>query len=182
MIDLSEKKRFLNWLIQSVKFKSRESYWIINYFINHETMLNKVVFVEDALLTPRGLIILDENVNGIGIEMSKQGVTISDATNIFHEIRMNRKEMLYLEVKFIDMYKTKEYLSVVETNEYQPIDESLKAKFSGELDNYFITEDIKYQLTVLEDKIDMVLEEGNESEFLKLSSKYKELKKAIISN
>ena len=182
MIELAEKKRFLNFIIQSVTLKARESYWILNYLINHEIMLNKVVFVEQALHTPRGLVIVDEFEEGPGIEMTKQGLSILDANAIFHEIRMNRKEMLYIEIKFKDRFKKTEYLSILEKNEYEPIDEDLQLEILEELETFFIKEDRKFQLNDLEERIDLALEKGNEAEFIELSNRFKQLKKDFISN
>lgn len=177
MIELAEKKKFINWLIQSVSLKSREAYWILNYLLNHEFLLNKVVFVEDALFTPRGLVITDQTISGSGIEMVKQGIKIEDANQIFHEIRLNRKETLFFEVKFEGMYQSKYFLSVLEENEYQPMDETLKETIDNELNTYFKNEDVKYQLDTLLKEINQALEKEDKALFLSLSEKYQELKK-----
>lgn len=176
MIELAEKKRFINWLIQSVSLKSREAYWILNYLLNHEFLLNKVRFVEDALFTPRGLVITDQTVSGNGIEMVKQGVKLADPTQIFHEIRMNRKETIFLEVKFEGMYQSTFFLSVLEENEYQPMDETLKEEIDSELDAYFKNQDKKYQLSFLLKEINEALEANDKDLFLSLAKKYELLK------
>lgn len=181
MIEIAEKKRFLNFIIQSVTLKSRESYWILNYLLNHEMMLNKVIFVEQALCTPRGLVIVDEFEDGPGIEMKKQDLSILDANTIFHEIRMNRKELLYIEIKFKNRFKVTEYLSILEKNEYEPIDEDLQSEILEDLEKFFSTENRKFQLKDLEKRIDLALEKGNEAEFVELSNRFKQLKKDSIS-
>ena len=53
-VQLKDKKKFLKWFLQRYQMKRRESMWILNYLLNHDIVLNKTKFVEEANKTPRG--------------------------------------------------------------------------------------------------------------------------------
>lgn len=176
MIGLSDKKNFLRWLVQEVPLKQRESYWIINYLINHEAILNRVSFVKGALHTPRGLLITDQTMSGVGLEMVNHEKKVFEAEAIFYEIRTNRKEKLFLEVEFNNMHLSELYLVVLEENEYLPIDVEEQLLFFNELDKFWEEELIKTKLNQLEEAIDLALEKNNQDLFTKLTAEYLKLK------
>ncbi|MFI3685285.1 YpiB family protein [Vagococcus fluvialis] len=177
MIDLSDKKNFLSWLSQAVPLKQRESYWIINYLINHEAILNRVSFVHGALYTPRGILITDQTISGVGLEMVNYEEKIFDAEAIFYEIRKNRKEKLYLEVQFDQMHLSERYQLILEENEYLPMDEEEQLIFFNELDKFFEEESTKTKLNQLEEAIDLALEKNDQKSFSKLTAEYLKLKR-----
>lgn len=47
-VSLSEKKKFLTWLVNTVPFGRREVLWILNYLLTHDAILNNVHFVENV--------------------------------------------------------------------------------------------------------------------------------------
>lgn len=177
MIELASKKKFVNWLIQSVSLKKRESYWILNYLLNHEFLLDRVIFVEDVLSTPRGLLITDQTIEGTGLEMVNQSVLFSDPNQIFHDIRMNRKLPLFVGISFEGMYSSNYYLSIIEENPYQSLDPALEKEISKEIELFLKEEEANFQLQELLKKINKALEENDEQAFLNYSKKYSELKK-----
>ncbi|MCM2137669.1 YpiB family protein [Vagococcus fluvialis] len=181
MIDLSDKKNFLSWLSQAMPLKQRESYWIINYLINHEAILNRVSFVHGALHTPRGILITDQTISGVGLEMVNYEEKIFDAEAIFYEIRKNRKEKLYLEVQFDQMHLSERYQLILEENEYLPMDEEEQLIFFNELDKFFEEESTKTKLNQLEEAIDLALEKNDQKSFSKLTAEYLKLKQVISS-
>ena len=60
MIDVTEKREFLVWLINNISFRRREVIWILNYLINHETILKKCVF-PDSWQNAQYLSVLEDN-------------------------------------------------------------------------------------------------------------------------
>ncbi len=177
MIELSDKKNFLSWLVQSIALKQRESYWIINYLINHEAILNRVSFVHGALNTPRGILITDQTVSGVGLEMVMKEKQLFQAEEIFYEIRNNRKEKLFLEIEFEEMHESMLYQTILEENDYLPVDKEEQNAFFNELDKYFEKESTKTKLSQLENAIDLALEENNQALFTKLTAEYLKLKR-----
>jgi uncharacterized protein YpiB (UPF0302 family) len=159
VIDLSDKKNFLSWLSQAVPLKQRESYWIINYLINHEAILNRVSFVHGALHTPRGILITDQTISGVGLEM------------------VNYEE----KVQFDQMHLSERYQLILEENEYLPMDEEEQLIFFNELDKFFEEESTKTKLNQLEEAIDLALEKNDQKSFSKLTAEYLKLKQVISS-
>ena len=100
MINLEDKRAFITWLVETITLKEKEAYWILNYLLNHDAILNRVVFVEQADKTPRGLVIAATRENQDGLVLFKETQPFTDAQQIFHEIRMNYKDTLYIEVYF----------------------------------------------------------------------------------
>lgn len=177
MVELADKKRFVSWLIQCVTLKRRESYWILNYLLNHDAILNRVSFVQGALNTPRGILISDPSISeGPGLEMVKQNILVHEADQIFYDIRKNRKEILFIEIIFEGMEESSYYLSVLEENQYQPLDISFEKEFSDSLAIFFEEEEKKYRLQELSKAIDLALEEKNEELFISLTKEYLDLK------
>lgn len=175
MSKLSGKKQFLNWLIQTIPLKQREAYWILNYLLNHEIILTKTQFVERADVTPRGLYIADVHSTNNGLTLYKDELIFEDPEQIFHEIRMNWRQPLYLAIDFVDSEKALLYQSILETNPYY--DESgTDSLFYERLDADFNNEQYRYQLDWLSLKIDEALETGNRALFEKYSYQYNELK------
>lgn len=177
MTTLEEKKKFINWLIESVKFYNRESYWILNYLINHDVILNRVVFVEQADKTKRGLTIKDQSL-GVGphLFLTKEGMQFTDTEQIFHDIRMNWREPLYVDILFENHHHNALYQSVLEDNpflkkeEKEQIDETIY----NELNDFFIQKEENYLIESLRQAIDVAVDEGDEEQFLSLSKELKE--------
>lgn len=172
MIELSAKKKFLSWLIQCVPLKRKESYWLLNYLLKHEALLQHVSFVEGALDTPRGILITDDNVSGIGLEMKKGSQLIQDSQEIYSELRNNKKEALYLEVLFIERDRSIYYDEVLEENDYLPINQEAEALFFDSLDAFMAEEKRKLKKRELEKGIDTALATNNRDLFLQLTKEY----------
>lgn len=64
-VSLSEKKKFLTWLVNTVPFGRREVLWILNYLLTHDAILNNVHFVENVEKTDRGIRVV---ADGLGKE------------------------------------------------------------------------------------------------------------------
>lgn len=176
MIELSAKKSFLSWLIQSVPLKKRESYWILNYLINHEAILKRVSFVDQALSTPRGLQITDQTVDGEGLVLIREGKRIESAEEIFFDIRKHRKEPLFVEFIFQGQHVANEYLNVLEDNPYKPFEDEHQEEFYLELDLFLNNQAKEFKLNYLSEQIDLALIENDQLKFQQLTAAYLKLK------
>lgn len=83
MIDVTEKREFLVWLINNISFRRREVIWILNYLINHETILKNVHIVENANYTKRGLTIRDITQEDEPMSLHVHGQTFRIAIKFF---------------------------------------------------------------------------------------------------
>lgn len=168
-VDVREKKRFLDWLIQNVTFQRREVSWILNYLANHEAILANVRFVEHAESTERGIVIRDLSVAGEALTLFLEGKSFTDSDQIFHEIRLNWKDPLYLECFFANSWDHPTYLSILEDNPYLSWNESIDPTILTTVNDYLAEEQRRARITELYQEIDEALEKGDKETFLRLS-------------
>lgn len=176
VIDVKDKKFFLNWLVNHVSFKQREILWILNYLANHEAILKNVRFVEKADETERGIQIRDASFSGNSLVLFLKGKTFSDSEQIFHEIRLNWKDTLYLECLFEDSWQNSLYLSILEDNPYAPWNDQVSSEIRNEIDAYFRQLEVKGQQELLYHQIDQALEKGDHDAFIELTEELNRLK------
>ncbi|MGY3766054.1 YpiB family protein [Vagococcus vulneris] len=178
MVQVENKKKFVNWLVQSVPLKQREAYWILNYILNHEIILTKTNFVKQADITPRGLVISDNHSTRQGIVLYKDQKTFTDPEQIFHEIRMNWRQTLYMEIDFVDSESLMLYQSIIEDNPYS-IEILDATKFYDRFEREFDQENNQFRKKFLEHKINQSLEYNDHDQFIKFSKEYNDLMETI---
>ncbi|MCB5950621.1 YpiB family protein [Enterococcus sp. BWT-B8] len=175
-INVAEKKSFLVWLVNNISFPKREVIWILNYLINHEVILNNVSFVEYANKTDRGIQIASASADYEPIILYLQGKTFTDTDQIFHEIRMNWKDRLYLECIFDKAFQNTEYLSILEDNPFSPWKENISDETVQKINAYFEHQEHTARMALLRSQIDQSLEDGNHEAFLELSDELNRMK------
>ncbi|MDT2756759.1 ReoY family proteolytic degradation factor [Enterococcus asini] len=174
-VDVREKKSFLDWLIQNVTFNRREVSWILNYLANHEAILANVHFVEHAEATKRGIVIRDLSVVGEALTLYLEGKSFTDSDQIFHEIRLNWKEPMYIECFFANSWEHPSYLSILEDNPYLTWNESIDQEILTAIDDYLAAEERQAQVQKLYQQIDEALEKGDKETFFHLSQEVNEV-------
>ncbi|WP_321383747.1 ReoY family proteolytic degradation factor [uncultured Enterococcus sp.] len=175
-INVADKKNFLVWLVNNVSFSKREIIWILNYLINHEVILNNVAFVEHAEKTDRGIQIASSEIEDEPIILFIKGKMFTDTDQIFHEIRMNWKDTLYLECAFGDAFQNPDYLSILEDNPFAPWKDDVSAETVQEIEAYFEREEQLARMNLLRNQIDQSLEDGDYEAFLELSDELNRMK------
>lgn len=172
MIELSAKKKFLSWVIQCIPLKRKEAYWMLNYLLKHEALLQHVTFVEKALSTPRGILITDHSIAGLGLEMRKGNKLIEDSQEIYSELRNNKKDELYLEINFVERESSYLYSEIIEEHGYQETTQEEQNEFFDSLDAFLAEEEIKLKKRNLQQAIDLALENNDRDTFIKLTTEY----------
>lgn len=178
-VNLNAKKEFVMWLHDNTNFGRRDVYWLLNYLLNHKAILQQVVFVEAAEMTPRGLKISalrdDGEVQKEPLQLFLEQRVFTDPEQVFHELRMNWKQELYIEVDFPDAWKTPSYLAVLEDNPFQMWNENVDTASHLRLEQAFEAEvqaQLRAQLLL---DIDLALEKGDQKEFTRLSDVLKSI-------
>lgn len=174
-IDIKDKKKFLTWLITHEFFVRREVSWILNYLVTHDAILNKVRFVESAKSTPRGICVKSSSVSDQSITLFLNDRTYQDSDQIFHEIRFNWKNPLYLECVFPESWNNPFYLAVLEDNPYHKWNDSLDEEMVERVDAFFKQEELENQIQQLYQEIDLALENNDQAVFKELTEKVKDL-------
>ncbi|MGX7172816.1 YpiB family protein [Enterococcus ratti] len=175
LIDVKEKKIFLNWMVNHVSFSRREVFWILNYLANHEAILNNVHFIEGVSQAKRGLRLSDLSFKEEPIKLFLEGKEFTDTDQIFHEIRLNWKRPLYVECFFENAWQTKEYLMVLEENPFVSWNDSVSEEDIEKVERYFKEKEQEARLKMLYTQIDQALEENDKDAFLQLSDEVNQL-------
>lgn len=170
MINLETKKQFLQWVIENVPFREREAYWLIDYLITHENILEKVRIVEHAETTPRGIRFADNTFDLEAFEMYKYTIDFDNAEQIFHEIRMNWQYDLFVEFLFKDQWKNELYLAVLEDNPHYSWNVYDLDYSSDDMDEFLNSLEKEFYEKQIRLKLDAALEKEDIKMFEKLSS------------
>ncbi|WP_314059479.1 YpiB family protein [uncultured Vagococcus sp.] len=173
-ISVDEKKAFIAWLNDHVDFGRREVYWILNYLVNHAAILAKVTFVENANKTPRGVRISQAGSEVEGLELYLNGRTFTDSEQVFHELRMNWKKELFMEISFDHSWNSPEYLAVLADNPFYSWNDTVDSEVEQSVLEALAKEQKSNELIELYHEIDQALESGNQAEFQRLTSSLKE--------
>jgi uncharacterized protein YpiB (UPF0302 family) len=175
-VSLADKKKFLQWLVTTIPFSRREILWILNYLLRHEAILNKIHFVEQVEKTKRGIRVAAEGMAEAPITLFLSGKSFEDTDQIFHEIRMNWQEILYLECIFPEAWTTSEYLAILEDNPYARWNDQVDPEVVTAVETYFTQEEQHQQLALLRHQIDQALENSDYEAFLELTTELNRLK------
>lgn len=168
-VTIEQKKEFLRWFLKRYQMKRRECKWILNYLLSHDDLLENLHFVEDVLYTPRSMMISVDGGQGTPFQFHKDGTNSANAETAFHDVRLNPKAELYLQLNFPNNTAI-EYLSVLEDN---PHAQSYSIKNTN--DAVFVEDFIAHirKLSETEKRnrlIDEALDTGNNAWFMELTS------------
>lgn len=178
-ISLEAKKVFLSWFLDRYQLKRRESMWILNYLLNHDIVLNKVHFVEAVEKTPRGMMMSTTEMDSEPFLFYKNGTVFSDPEQAFHEVRLNWQEEMYVELIFLNPWKSAEYLTVLEDNPYYKWNETISVNLIEEVDLALETLSLTERKQNTLHQIDLSLEEEDRERFIQLSNQLKEIEEDL---
>ena len=176
MINLEDKRAFITWLVETITLKEKEAYWILNYLLNHDALLNRVVFVEQADKTPRGLVIADTKASQDGLVLFKETHPFTDAQQIFHEIRMNYKDTLYIEICFENREFNQLYQTVIEDNPFLSAFDLISTEMFHRIEEDFKQKQSEKEVEYLLTKINDAIDSNNQQEFIYWSNEYQKRK------
>ena len=169
VISTQEKKYFLTWVLQNVRFNDREAYWLLNYIVTHEAILKKIKIVEQVEKTPRGIKFSDVRQTAPAFQMFKHHLILEHGEQIFHEMRSNMMFDLYLEFNLENSWQNPELIRVLEDNPYASWNtHALELEKNPEVLNEL---EARFNEQALRNAIDEALEEGNSQLFTELSEK-----------
>lgn len=175
-ISVNDKKSFIEWFLNNYQLKKRESVWILNYLINHSTILENVHFVRNAKFCPRSIIITSHCSNEVPFRFYKNHLVTTDAEKSFHDIRLNQDEDLYIQLNFKNAKQNALYVSVLEDNPYIP-DEYFITKKDQDLAKQLLDKLLfDYKKKQLQREIDLSLDKGDKEGFYKLVEQLHRLK------
>ncbi|GGC99482.1 ReoY family proteolytic degradation factor [Pontibacillus salipaludis] len=178
-VSVEDKKEFVRWFLNHFQLKRRESVWILNYLINHDSIMENVHFVEEARFCPRGIVISTHCVDEVPFRFYKDQIMTTDAEKSFHDIRLNRNEPVYIQLNFKNSHQSASYAAVLEENPFMPQDYFITEKDQELAELVLQTSISNYQTQKLRRKIDRALDSGDKETFERLSEQLNELKRNV---
>ncbi|MFV0557031.1 MAG: YpiB family protein [Enterococcus sp.] len=174
-VSIKEKKAFLNWLLAHASFSRREVSWIVSYLANHEAILKNVHFVERADVAQRGLQIRDLYFGGKALKFKLGENFFYDSDQIFHEMRLNWQEPLYLECLFQNSWENPMYLALLEDNPFLKWSDNISPEIIERIDVFMEQAEQAAKIEQLYLEIDQALEAGDRERFVQLSEQASQL-------
>jgi len=177
-VSVNEKKEFIRWFLNHYQLKRRECVWILNYLMSHDQLMEKVHFVEYAEYCPRGIVMSTQCVDDVPFRFYKDSVMTTDAEKSFHDIRLNRDQDIYIQLKFKQVHQSYQYVAVLEVNPYMP-DIIQISEQERELAEKFLETSIKnFHIEKLRKAIDTALDNRDEKQFFILTEQLNEIIKS----
>ncbi|WP_243290052.1 ReoY family proteolytic degradation factor [Bacillus sp. FJAT-47783] len=175
-VSVHEKKDFIRWFLNHYQLKRRECVWILNYLMSHDSLMEKVHFVEYAQYCPRGIIMSTHCVDEVPFRFYKENVMTTDAEKSFHDIRLNKDEDLFIQLNFRLAYNSPEYAAVLEENPFKPRNLHINEK-DRLIAERVLEESIRtFQKEKLLQEIDEALDRHDKEAFEKLTEQLQLLK------
>lgn len=171
MISIDEKKEFLKWFLNTFQLKRRECAWLLNYLISDDAIMERVHFVNEAEFCPKGMVISTIDVDKIPFCYYRQKHITLDAEKAFHDIRLNSKDDVYIQLNFPNSQHHARYIAVLEDNPYSP--KKMETELSDQLFVDLLLDHLtnKFKKELLMKEIDRALELGDKETFMKLTEK-----------
>ncbi|RCW64922.1 ReoY family proteolytic degradation factor [Saliterribacillus persicus] len=177
-ITLKDKKDFIKYFLSHYQPKKRESVWILNYLLNHDEILNYTHFVREAKFCPRAMIISTHCTDQVAFRFYKKHIVTTDADKSFHDIRLNRKDPIYIQLNFKNSKYSIPYAVVLEDNPYLPEDYFLTSGDKENISELLSFSVYKFQKDKIEAAINNALDSKNETDFIFYTNALKDLEES----
>lgn len=175
-VPLNDKKSFIRWFLKNFQLKRREGVWILNYLLSNDELLENIHFVDEAHYCPRAIVMSTIETNSIPFRFYKNNIMTSDAEKSFHDLRLNAKEAMYLQLNFPNMPPEPIYLAVLEENPFVPSDVLISEKDRIAAAQMLENSVLAFQEQQLLKEIDAALDAGDKERFFELSNLLQALK------
>lgn len=174
-ISTKDKQSFIKWFLQHYKMKRRESKWILEYLVDNGVFLKNVHFVRDVKNCPKAIIISSVCSDGLPFIFYKESIITEDFEKLFHDLRLNQYEPLYIKLNFYNSIQNALYVSILEENPHLPKDLEVMKKDSSEADRILQHTLIQNQTHSLKQRIDLALDKTDKTYFMELVKELKGL-------
>lgn len=179
-ISVREKKFFLRNLLKKYDFRRSDIYWIKNYLLDNDRLLNRMRFVDDPDSLNNVIIITSKCAeNPTVMQLVSDKVVYTDFDEINSMIRESARKKYYLYIEVSDsLYASNPYfVKVVEENKKATATVSHQSKEDGELLVSLIMtqQEVKHLL----EKIDEAIDKNDKKSFLTYTEKLKVLQESL---
>lgn len=169
------KKKFLQWFLHYEQLKQQEATWILTYVIENEQLLKHIHFVNEAKYCPRAVVLTSTDLDQVPFLFYKEQIITDNPDKLFHDIRLNPGEPLYIQLNFKGANQHPLYARVLEENPFAPIqlheveqDKFLSKQLLDQLE-------YEHQRDSLNIQIDQALDQKDKNKFLRLVKELNDL-------
>lgn len=174
-ISTNDKKDFIQWFLSNFKLKQLEATWILTYLVEHDELLAHVHFLTDVKNCPRAMILTSKCSDQVPFLFYKGQVITDNPAKLFHDIRMNPEEKLYIQLNA--SWKSQHYFYMAIQGDHPFVRNQLQTIQQDQEITERLLSDLEYdfQKKILKDQIDVALDKMEESKFLRLTKELDQL-------
>lgn len=178
-ISTKDKQSFIKWFLHHYKMKRRESKWILEFLVDNNALLKNVHFVRDVKHCPKAIIISSVCSEGMPFIFYKEKIVTEDFEKLFHDLRLNQCESLYIQLNFYNSIQNALYVSVLEENPHLPVDLKEMKRDRSEANRILQYTLIQKQRELLKQKINFALDDSDQTSFITLAKQLEDLELRI---
>ncbi|MDQ0337640.1 uncharacterized protein YpiB (UPF0302 family) [Caldalkalibacillus uzonensis] len=175
LITNAEKKRFLEWFLQTYELQKREGAWLLTYMMSDDKLLGRVRFVDEIDVTERSIIMSTTCLDGVSFQFQKGKLLTTDVEKAFHDLRQHPHQTIQIKLNFKAAKTSPEYAAVREDGLMKK--QKLPSNGLYALFAEMILDEAMYQYKKqqLYRQIDEALDQQDKNRFLQLSEQWMKL-------
>ncbi|WP_078554074.1 YpiB family protein [Bacillus alkalicellulosilyticus] len=177
-----EKRNFIKWFLDNHRLKRNEARMLLEFILKNHHILENIRFTEQIKPNEKTIVISSLNSDEPGFEFYYNKRKTDDVSTALGELMANPSAKVNMIVYFYGKSMNHRYLQLIEIPALDNIKRHEKhQKYSKEVDLVIEKAMLEKERQTLRHRIDLALDELNESLFKKLVVELKELEKKIES-
>ncbi|EGL82260.1 Uncharacterized protein family UPF0302 [Caldalkalibacillus thermarum TA2.A1] len=175
LVTNAEKKRFLEWFLQSYELQKREGAWLLTYIMSDDNLLAKVRFVDEIDAAERSIIMSTKCTDGVSFQFRKGDLQTTDVEKAFYDLRHHPDQILQIKLNYKSAQMCPEYAAVKEDGPMKK--QKLTSNGMYALLAEMVLDEAVYQFKKqqLRRKINEALDQRDKERFLQLSEQWLKL-------
>lgn len=174
IINLEDKKAFINWILENKKMKRRDCTWLLEYLLSHDKALESVRFMEEAHYCQRAVVMSTTEVESVPFRFYSGNLMTAETDKASQELRMYPEKEMCIQINFTGSQTCVEYMAVLEDNERLPSylrEDSVKVleDVSEDTERLISAITASTNRVSLMNEIDKALDSGDKELFMQLS-------------
>ncbi len=177
-ISTRDKQEFIKWFLKKYEFSIRENKWILEMLLKQPDVLEQVNFVKSVENCPRSIKMSTTCSNQTEFVFTKNQMVTIDQHKAYHDLRLNTKTPIYLELNYYNQEKCPNYGFIAIDNPFED------RSFLIGKDKYIVNQNLdeialKKTIELLNDKINLAIDQNKDEDFYYYSEKLKAIKSQI---
>ncbi|MCI1881276.1 MAG: YpiB family protein [Sporolactobacillus sp.] len=176
MVSASQKKAFIEWLVERELLGSRDVTWLFQFLMGHMKLLDLIHFVNHINGCHRAIEVGLAAGQHTTFKYIKETVHTSDPEKAFHDLRLNQDDPVFVQIGLPSVGDCPYYYSVLEDGPGSAA--YVHETFGWAAEDAAGAAERAYRESRLYRAINEALDSGDKKRFLVLSGKLKRLRAA----